>query len=219
MVYRVLLVDDHEIVRVGMVQLLSNFPDFQVVGQAGNGFQAIEKAKELKPDLVLMDIRMPEMDGLEATREIKARHKKTRVVVLTSFLEDEKVLKAVEAGADGYLLKQINADELADQLRVIMETGGKTMDVLQIQENIDDIKDDIRDHNTAIAMLTDQEVLVLSYIPNGLTNKQIADEIGLSEKTVRNYVSSIYSKLHLRSRSEAAAFAVENHIQEFLPRS
>lgn len=214
---KIILVDDHEVVRLGLKSLLSNYPKFEVVAEAGNADEAIRLADEYKPDVMVMDIRLPGKSGIDATREITAKHKSTKVIMLTTFADDELLFDAISAGASGYVLKQIDSGELINALERIGR-GESLLDPAVTQQVFKRMRESTRKAETeAFASLTEQELKVLSLVAQGKRNKEIAAEVFLSEKTVRNYVSSILSKLGLATRSEAAAYAVKHHIENFTP--
>ena len=214
---KILLVDDHEVVRLGLKSLLSRHAHFEVIAEAGSASEALEKTREYKPDVVVMDIRLPGKSGIEATRDIVQQFPKTKVIMLTSYAEDEMLFDAIAAGASGYVLKQIGSNELVRAL----ETIGRGESLLApelTQKVFQRVREASRKaEDEAFAELNDQELRILSLISQGKTNKDIASVIYLSEKTVRNYVSSILSKLHLSTRSEAAAYAVRHRVQDHLP--
>ena len=214
---KILLVDDHEVVRLGLKALLSRHPKFQVLGEADNASSAIKRALELKPDVVVMDVRMPGQSGVEATREIVEKLPDTKVIILTSYAEDEILFDAIAAGASGYVLKQIGSNELVKALETIGR-GESLLDPAVTKKVFDRVREASRKaEDESFSTLTDQEIRILSHISEGKTNKLIAKSIFLSEKTVRNYVSSILSKLNMSTRSEAAAFAVQHHVKDHLP--
>lgn len=214
---KILLVDDHEVVRLGLKALLSNYPKFEVVSEASNAEEAIRRANEYKPDVVVMDIRLPGKSGIEATREISKTLPDTKVIILTSYAEDELLFDAIDAGAYGYVLKQIGSDDLVHALEAIGR-GDALLDPTLTQKVFKRVRIASRKATEeAFASLTDQEVRILALIADGKTNKEIASVIFLSEKTVRNYVSSILSKLSVKTRAEAAVYAVKNNIEEHLP--
>ncbi|MCB9135523.1 MAG: response regulator transcription factor [Anaerolineales bacterium] len=214
---RILLVDDHEVVRLGLKALLSRYNQFQVVAEAGTANEALQQVERYEPDVVVMDIRLPGKSGIEATREITTRFPHTKVVVLTSFAEDELLFDAISAGASGYVLKQIGSGELIRALETIGR-GDSLLDPAVTQRVFDRVREASRKaEDESFANLTDRELHVLALIAEGKTNKEIATDIFLSEKTVRNYVSSLLSKLHLSTRAEAAAYAVKHNVFDHLP--
>jgi DNA-binding NarL/FixJ family response regulator len=214
---KILLVDDHEVVRLGLKALLSNYPGYEVVAEASSADEAIQKAKEYKPDVVIMDIRLPGKSGIEATKEIIDTLPDTKILILTSFAEDELLFDAINAGAYGYVLKQIGSDDLINALEAIGR-GEALLDPALTQKVFKRVREAARKAtDEAFATLSDQEIRILLLISKGNTNKEIAAEIYLSEKTVRNYVSSILSKLNLKTRSEAAAYAVKHNVNDHLP--
>jgi DNA-binding NarL/FixJ family response regulator len=204
--YRLLVVDDHEVVRQGLVALLDRRAGFQVVAEAGTVGEAIEAARRFRPDLVIMDIRLPDGSGIEACREIRAELPDTRVVILTSFPDEEAVLSAIVAGASGYLLKQIRARDLVSALETVGR-GGSLLDPAVTEKVLERVRRIATGSEPdELAALTAQERKILLLVAEGMTNKEIAAEIFLSDKTVKNYVSSILSKLNLERRAQAAAF-------------
>jgi DNA-binding NarL/FixJ family response regulator len=214
---KILLVDDHEVVRLGLKALLSRNAQFQVIAEAGNATEALDRVARYKPDVVVMDIRLPGKSGIEATREIVKKYPETKVIMLTSYAEDELLFDAITAGASGYVLKQIGSGELVTALEKIGR-GESLLDPSLMQKVFQRVREASRKaEDEAFASLSDQELKILSLVAKGKTNKEIADAVFLSEKTVRNYVSSILSKLHLSTRSEAAAYAVQHRVQDHLP--
>jgi DNA-binding NarL/FixJ family response regulator len=216
MTLRILVVDDHEVVRIGLRSLLNNEPDFIVVDEAGTASEAVEKATRHHPDVVVMDIRLPGKSGVEACRRIKEQTPETEVIMLTSYAEDEILFDAISAGAAGYVLKQVGGDELVRAVRCAGE-GEALLDPAVTQRVLAKVREAAR-HEQAAAFgdLTEQELRVLSLVSEGCTNKQIAKALYLGEGTVRNYVSSILSKLGLTNRAEAAAYAVRHGLQKYL---
>jgi two-component system response regulator DevR len=213
---RILLVDDHEVVRLGIKALLARHPQFQVVAEAGTAEEAVKQAIHYQPDVVIMDIRLPGKSGIEATQEITQKLPGTKVIMLTSFAEDDLLFDAIIAGASGYVLKQIGSGELVRALEMVGR-GESLLDPAVTQKVFDRVRQTAREaKGTAFASLTDRELQVLALVAEGKTNKEIADLVFLSEKTVRNYVSSILAKLNLSNRAEAAAYAVTHHIGEYL---
>lgn len=211
---RLLIVDDHEVVRIGMRALLERHPTFTVVGEASSEEEAIAMAEEHQPDIVLMDIRLAGGSGIEACQQIKERLPQTKVIMLTSFAEDELLFAAIRAGATGYLLKQIAG---GDVIRAIESAarGESMLDPSLTQRVFFEVRRSIKkEEAVAFQELTSQERQVLLLIAEGRTNREIAAELFLSEGTVRNYVSSILSKLGVSNRAEAAAYAIKHHLAD-----
>jgi len=211
---RILLVDDHEVVRLGLRTLLERRLGFRVVGEAGTAAEAVEQALALQPDVVVMDIRLPGKSGIEATREIVQRLPAAKVIMLTSYAEDELLFEAIEAGAAGYVLKRVGSDDL---VRAIEAVGrGESLLSPEVTARVlSRVRQASRESaQAAFAGLTEQELRVLALVAVGKTNREIARTLYLSEGTVRNYVSTILSKLGLSNRAEAAAYAVKNRISE-----
>jgi DNA-binding NarL/FixJ family response regulator len=210
---RLLVVDDHEVVRQGLVALLDRREGFQVVAEAGTVAEALEAARRHQPDIVVMDIRLPDGSGVEACREIRAELPATKVVMLTSYPDEEAVLSAIVAGASGYLLKQIRARDLVAALETVGR-GGSLLDPAVTERVLERVRRMAAGgEEDAYADLTAQERRILMLVAEGKTNKEIAAEVFLSDKTVKNYVSSILSKLDLQRRAQAAAF-VARHRQD-----
>ncbi len=213
---RILLVDDHEVVRLGIKALLGRYPHFQVVAEAGNAPEAVQQALQHHPDVIIMDIRLPGKSGIEATQEITQKLPGTKVIMLTSFAEDNMLFDAIMAGASGYVLKQIGGGELVRALETVAR-GEKLLDPAVTQKVFDRVRQTAREaQGENFARLTERELQILAQVAEGKTNKEIAEKVFLSEKTVRNYVSSILDKLNLSTRSEAAAYAVRNNIGQYL---
>jgi DNA-binding NarL/FixJ family response regulator len=213
---KVLLVDDHEVVRLGIKSLLSHYTQFEVVAEAGTADEAVRQAHEYKPDVVVMDIRLPGKSGIDATREIVAALPETKVIMLTTFADDELLFDAISAGASGYVLKQIDSHELINALERIGR-GESLLDPAVTQQVFKRMRETTRKAETeAFAPLSEQELKVLALVAQGKRNKEIAEQVFLSEKTVRNYVSSILSKLGLSTRAEAAAYAVKHRIENYV---
>jgi two-component system response regulator DevR len=204
---RVLLVDDHELVRMGLRTLLSGIDGFAVVGEAGSVAEAIAVARKSRPDVVLMDVRLPDGSGVEACREIRSDFPDVRVLMLTSFADEDAVFSAIVAGASGYLLKQARADALLDAIRTVGR-GGSLLDPAVAQKVLDRVRHSaaVSPRDDKLGALSDQERKILPLIADGKTNREIAEALYLSEHTVKAYVSDLLSKLALRRRSEAAAF-------------
>jgi two-component system response regulator DevR len=210
---RLLVVDDHEVVRQGLVSLLDRREHFQVVAEAGTAAEAVEMARKFEPDLVVMDVRLPDGSGIEACREIRAEFPATRVVILTSYPDEEAVLSAIIAGASGYLLKQIRSRDLVSALESVGR-GESLLDPAVTEKVLDRVRRIATGTYTdEMAQLTQQEQKILLLVAEGKTNKEIATEVFLSDKTVKNYVSSILSKLNLERRAQAAAFVARHRLK------
>lgn len=211
---RVMLVDDHEIVRLGLITLINDRADMEVVGEAGDAAGAVREAERLKPDVILMDIRMPGEGGIEATRQIMARLPEMRIVMLTSFADDELLVRAISAGAVGYVLKQVGNAEL---LRAITAAarGEALLDPRTTARLLTRVREaDRKDNADAFRELSDREMDVLAQVARGLGNAEIGEKLNLSEKTVRNYISTMFEKLSLSNRVELAVYAIEHHLFE-----
>ncbi|MCH8919098.1 MAG: response regulator transcription factor [Chloroflexi bacterium] len=202
---RVLIVDDHEVVREGLRALLRRRSNLAVVGEADSVASAIEEAQRTEPDVVIMDVRLPDGSGVEACREIRAQRPETKVIMLTSYADDDAVFASIMAGATGYLLKQTRTQALTDAIERAMR-GESLLDPAVTQRVLERVRTAGTAKDDELSLLSEQERKILDLIAEGKTNKEIAKEVYLSDKTVKNYVSSILSKLNLRRRSEAAAF-------------
>jgi len=206
----VLLIDDHRVVRQGLRDFLELQEDIEIVGEASSGEEGVQLARELIPDVVLMDLVMPGIDGVEATRQLKAVSPSTRVIVLTSFADDDKVFPAIKAGAISYLLKDVSPEELAHAIRAAQrneavlhpEVAARLMQEFSAP----------RPDEAPVEQLTPREMEVLRLIARGKSNKEIADALIVSEKTVKTHVSNILSKLHLADRTQAAIYALRKRI-------
>jgi len=203
---KVLITDDHSIVRKGIRALLATEPDITVVGEAGDGLEAVAEAERLRPDVILMDMVMPKMDGIEAIRRITGRQPAPRILVLTSFAADDKVFPAIKAGALGYLLKDSGPEELVDAIRQVYQ-GQPSLHPAIARKLLQELSRP-SGRPPSPDPLTDREVEVLRQVARGGSNRQIADQMVISEATVRTHVSNILSKLHLASRTEAALYAL-----------
>jgi NarL family two-component system response regulator LiaR len=205
---RVLLVDDHAVVREGLRNFLALQDGLEIVGEASDGNEAIEQAQRHEPDVILMDLVMPGLDGIGAMRQLRARSPDSRVIVLTSFLEDERVLPAIQAGAAGYLLKNVEPAELARAIRAA-HAGEAIIDPTAAARLVHAIADDARPRVEEPERLTRRERDVLELIARGRSNKRIALELGISEKTVKTHVGHLLAKLGVTDRTQAALMAVE----------
>lgn len=209
---RLLLVDDHEVVRVGLRTVLSKNQGIQVVGEAGTRATAVREAKRLEPDVILMDVRLPDGSGVEACRDILDHRPTARVIFLTSYTDDDSVLAAVLAGAKGYVLKEIDSSALARAIRTV-STGKSILDPAVTQRAVHWIKEWPHHESTAKGQaLSPQEERVLALVAEGLTNKEIATTMQLSDKTVKNYLANMFQKLHISRRAQAAAFFVKRQV-------
>jgi len=203
---RVLVVDDHAIIRKGMRAVLDLVPDIELVGEAENGKQAIQRILELKPDVILMDLMMPEMDGIACTREVKAQMPAARILVLTNFAGEDMIFPAIKAGAMGYHLKDSSPEALVDAIRQVF-LGESSLHPLIAKKVLDELHISTERNHTNDP-LTQRELEVLRLIAQGQENKEIADHLVVSEATVRTHVSNILGKLHLASRTQAALYAL-----------
>jgi NarL family two-component system response regulator LiaR len=208
-VISVVIADDHPFVRHGLRTYLETLEDMDVAGEATNGVEAVELVERLLPDVVLMDLVMPEMDGIGAIRRIREVAPSTRVIALTSFADDEKVFPAIKAGAAGYLLKDVRPADLADAVR--KASRGEALLAPSVAARL---MQEVSGERQAPAGLTERELEVLRLIARGMSNKQIAKELVVSEKTVKTHVSNILAKLHLADRTQAALYAVREGLAE-----
>jgi len=213
---RILLVDDHEVVRLGLKAIINRHRLMEVVGEAADAPEAVQKSLQLEPDVIILDIRLGGTSGIDACREITSRQPNTKVIMLTSYAEDEMLFAAIRAGAAGYVLKQgggqdvVRAIEMAGEGKALLDPS-VTAHVLAAVRRAADAQD-----ATAFADLSGQERRVLSLITVGETNREIAQQLHLGEGTVRNYVSSIFVKLGVSNRAEAAVFATKHHLNDLL---
>ncbi len=205
---KILLVDDHEVVRMGLRTLLERRDNIAVVGEAGTVEEAIAAAERTEPDVIVMDIRLPDGNGVDACREIRSHRLETKVIMLTSYADDEAIYGSIMAGASGYLLKQTRGQDLASAIERVA-AGESLLDPGITEKVLKRMRELAKGESDDLAALTPQERKIIGLIAEGKTNKEIAEDVFLSDKTVKNYVSSILSKLNLRRRSEAAAFIAE----------
>ena len=201
-----LIVDDHTIVRKGIKALLAETSNIQVVGEAGDGLEAVRLSKQLKPDVILMDLLMPEMDGIEATRQIKAQLAEERVLVLTSFVGDDKVFPAIKAGAMGYLLKDSEPEDLITAIRKV-NRGEPSLHPIVAKMVLEELGQPVKQPLTP-EPLTQREVDSIRLVAQGLSNRQIAEQLVIGEATVRTHVGNVLNKLHLANRVQATLYAL-----------
>lgn len=213
---RILIADDHSVVRAGLRALLEHNPQFRVVAEASTGEEAVQKAREARPDVAVLDIRMPGISGIEACRQIVASVEGCRVIVLTTYAEDELLFAAIRAGASGYVLKRIGDNDLVQAVERVSRGENILDSALTATVFAEMRKADQTRQAAAFSELTPQELSVLSLVAHGLTNRQIAVRLYLGEGTVRNYVSSVLAKISAANRAEAAAYAVKNNIDEII---
>ncbi|MBF8285617.1 MAG: DNA-binding response regulator [Chloroflexi bacterium RBG_16_63_12] len=205
---RLLVADDHPVVRDGLVAMLSTQPDLVVVGEAATGAEAVERAAALAPDVILLDLEMPGMDGVEALRQIRAARPDAPVIVFTAFDTDERIVSAVRAGAQGYLLKGAPRDELFKAIRVVSE-GGSLLQPVVASKLLQHMSQQATERETSADSLTEREMEVLKLLAQGKTNKEIAAALVISERTVKFHVGSILSKLGAGNRTEAVTIAAQ----------
>jgi DNA-binding NarL/FixJ family response regulator len=209
---RILLVDDQRLMREGLRTILELEPDFMIVGEAENGLEALKDYEENQPSVVLMDIRMPDMDGVEATRQIKSRWPEARVIILTTFDDDAYVFEGLRAGALGYLLKDVSGEELSEAIRIVAQ-GGALIEPSIARKVLAEFTrmpsgQQISSENMP-EPLSGRELEILRLLAQGLSNREIASKLFLAEGTVKNYVSAVFTKLHVNDRTQAALRARE----------
>lgn len=211
-----MLVDDHEVVRLGLKSLIQRHDAVKVVAEAGSESEAVQMAAEIQPDIVLMDIRLNSGSGIEACRQITAQSPSTKVIMLTSYAEEELLFDAIRAGASGYVLKQVGTNDLIRTIEAVAR-GESTLDPSLTQKLFTAMRDSLRQQEkSAFEELTQQEMHVLALIMEGKTNKEIAADLFLSPGTARNYVSNVLSKLDVANRAEAAAYAIRHRLADYL---
>ncbi|MBZ0293708.1 MAG: response regulator transcription factor, partial [Anaerolineae bacterium] len=214
---QILIADDHAVVRAGLKALLERQGNFRVVAEASTGEEAIAKAQEYQPEVAILDIRMPGLSGIEACRQIVEAVDNCRVIMLTSYAEDELLFAAIQAGASGYVLKRIGDNELVHAVERVSRGEGMLDPAMTTTVFAEMRKANEAQHAAAFVDLTPQELQVLALVAEGMTNRQIAVKLYLGEGTVRNYVSSVLAKIGVSNRAEAAAYAVKNNIHELVP--
>lgn len=207
MTVKVFLLDDHEIVRRGLRDLLEAEPDIEVVGEAGTAEEALGRIPAVRPDVAVLDVRLPDGDGVSVCREVRSRNPEIQCLMLTSFADDEALFDAIMAGAAGYVLKQIRSNDLIDAIRKVAQ-GQSLLDPAVTARVLERLRHG-PEQDERLGRLTDQERRILELIGEGLTNRQIAERIHLAEKTVKNYVSNLLTKLGMERRTEAAVFAAK----------
>jgi len=209
-IIKVLIVDDHQVVRQGLRTFLELQEDIIVIGEAGDGMQAVEMVQQYQPDVVLMDLVMPRLDGIAATRQVKSSAAEVKVIALTSFTEDDKVFPAIQAGASSYLLKDVSPDELVEAIRAAYRGEVRLHPDItrKLMEQV--TRQTITAPDTAVEKLTGREVDVVRLVAQGRSNHEIAQELVISEKTVKSHISNILGKLQLQDRTQLAIYAIKH---------
>ncbi len=210
---RILLADDHAVLRQGMAQVLESEPDMTVIAQAENGLEAVTLARKHEPNIVLLDINMPELDGVMAAKRITADLPETRIIILTMYRRDDYVFEAIKVGASGYLLKEAELDELLAAIRTVAE-GGAVIDPAIAMRVLAELRQPKKPEKPAKPILNERDIEILKLLVEGMSNKEIADRLSISEKTVRNRLSLIFRKLHLENRTQAALYALKEGLVE-----
>ena len=207
---RVMLVDDHEVVRSGLRAMLEAVDDLEIVAEAGTAGEAVLRARSYHPDVIVMDVRLPDRSGVEACRDIRAENPDISILMLTSFSDDQALFDSIMAGAAGYVLKQIRGSDLVDGIRRVA-AGESLLDPAVTARVLDRVRNPQGHQDPRLARLTPTEARILDMIAEGLTNREIGERVHLAEKTVKNYVSTILSKLQVSRRAEAAAYVADRH--------
>ncbi|MFM9445102.1 response regulator [Streptomyces acidiscabies] len=210
---RVFLLDDHEVVRRGVRELLAVEDGVEVIGEAGTAAEALARIPALRPDVAVLDVRLPDGSGVEVCREIRSQDPSLKCLILTSFADDEALFEAIMAGASGYVLKAIRGDELLSAVRAVAE-GRSLLDPVATARVLERLREGAPKGDERLERLTDQERRILHLIGEGLTNRQIGEELHLAEKTIKNYVSSLLAKLGMQRRSQAAAYVARMQVGE-----
>ncbi|RME11860.1 MAG: DNA-binding response regulator [Bacteroidetes bacterium] len=203
---RILLADDHNVLRQGMAQAIEAQPDMTVIGQADNGLDAINLALKKQPDIILMDINMPQADGVTATQQISAKAPHIGIIILTMYRRDDFVFEAIKAGASGYLLKEVELDELLNAIRTVAK-GEAVIDSTIASRVLAELRKPKQKPQTETDKLTERDLEILQLVARGLSNQEIANKLFLAEKTIRNRLSLIFKQLHLENRTQAALYA------------
>ena len=209
---KILIVDDHPVVREGIGAMLKREPDFKIVGEATNGLEAVGKASELVPDVILMDLRMPEMDGVEAITRIKQDMPDTKFIILTTFSDDEYIFKGIAAGARAYLLKDAPREELFKAIRAV--SRGESLIQPVVASKVLDKLAELSKKSPSAETLSDREIEVLKLMAKGVSNSNIADELSITQSTVKTHITSIFQKLNVTTRTEAVTTALKRRIIE-----
>jgi len=212
---RVFLLDDHEIVRRGVKELLETEGDLEVVGEAGTAAEALARIPPTRPDVAVLDVRLPDRDGVQVCREIRSAHPEIHCLMLTSFADDEALFQAIMAGASGYVLKQIKGADVVEAVRAV--AAGRSLLDPSVTERVVERLRSGQEEDELLARLSPQERNILGLIADGLTNRQIAEQVHLAEKTVKNYVSNLLSKLGMERRTQAAVYAARLGAQRERP--
>lgn len=213
-IIRVLIVDDHQVVRQGLRTFLELQDDITVVGEAENGLQAVDIVRQLEPDIVLMDLVMPDMDGISATQQLHAQGSATKVIALTSFSEDDKVFPAIQAGAASYLLKDVSPDDLVEAIRAVHHGEARLHPDItrKLMQQVSQARNSSQENS--IEELTGREREVIRLVAEGRSNREIAQELFISEKTVKTHISNLLGKLNLEHRTQLAIYAIKNKLVE-----
>ncbi len=210
---RLLLADDHAVLRQGLAQAFDSQADMTVVAQASNGEEAVELARQHRPDVVLLDINMPEMDGVEATRRITAELSETKIIILTMYRRDDYIFEAIKAGASGYLLKEVELSELLKAVRTVAQ-GEAIIDAAIAGRVMAELRAESSPKAATAEPLAERDVDILRLVAQGQSNQEIAEQLAISEKTVRNRLSLVFRRLHLKNRTEAALYAMRRGLVE-----
>ncbi len=212
MAIRVFLLDDHEIVRRGLADLIGLEDDLEIVGEAGSAAEALARIPATRPDVAVLDVRLPDGSGVEVCREVRDTMPETRCLMLTSYADDEALFNAIMAGASGYVLKEIRGNDLVDAIRQVA-AGRSLLDPVATQRVMERLRKG-EEHDERLDALTDQERRILELIGEGLTNRQIGERMHLAEKTVKNYVSSLLAKMGMERRTQAAAYVARRDAEQ-----